>query len=148
MGKTNRNSNKKRGCKTRKGGSALPPSAWGWQTANLGSGWDQFMNTFSINPADNLGTVNSNEIVPMGKPNAEDSQPMLSPNMKETTMQQGGKKKSKKVGKKMKGNKKVHTRKGGNIMSIVSKAIVPASLFAMQRRALNNKYKKSKKSKK
>ncbi len=120
----------------KRGGNSYPPSAWGWQTANLGSGWDQFMNTFSIKPADNLGTVNSNEIVPVGRPNAEDSQPMLGPNMKNQT-QKGGKKKHRR------GKGTRHKRGGNGLLGAVSKAIVPATLFAMQRRAVHKK--KSKK---
>lgn len=133
--KLRRNTKRKR---SRSGGNngSYPPSAWGWQTANLGNGWQQFMNTFSINPADNLGTANSNEIVPMGRPNAEDSQPMIKPNMS------GGRRGARRGRARTRGTRK---RRGGNIvLDTIKRAFVPASLFTMRRYAVSNKERKRK----
>ncbi len=56
---------------------AYPDSAWGFQMNNLGNGWTQFMNSLSVQPGDNMGTVQSNDIVPIKNINAQDTGKML-----------------------------------------------------------------------
>ena len=48
---------------------------------NLGDGWTQFTNALTLKAGDNVGSVQSNEIVPIKNLTAEDAQPMLKPNM-------------------------------------------------------------------
>jgi hypothetical protein len=54
-----------------------PDSAWGYQMNNLGNGWTQFMNSLSVQPGQNLGTSQSNDIVPVNNVNAQDTTKML-----------------------------------------------------------------------
>jgi len=93
-----------------------PPSAWGWVNGTLGNGWNQFMNSLSLQPGMNAGTSQSNNIVPNGNVNAEDSQPMLNYKM------DGGKKR---------GPKK-QAKRGGSWLAVANQAIVPGVLLAAQ----------------
>ena len=65
--------------RSQQGGSwgAYPDSAWGFQMNNLGNGWTQFMNSLSTQPSQNLGTSQSNDIVPIKNINAQDTTKML-----------------------------------------------------------------------
>lgn len=59
-----RNTRKQRSSTRKQRGGAqgpYPDSAWGFQLNNVGSGWTQFMNTFST--ANSSGNANSNGIV-------------------------------------------------------------------------------------
>ena len=42
-----------------------PPSAWGWGLGTVGNGWTQFMNSLTLQPGQNLGTIQSNNLVPI-----------------------------------------------------------------------------------
>jgi hypothetical protein len=92
-----------------------PPSAWGWVNGTVGNGWTQFMNALTLQPGQNAGTIQSNNIVPTGNINAQDAQPYLNPNMG------GGARKKKRSGK-----------KGGSWMAVANQAIVPGTLLAAQ----------------
>jgi len=62
-------------CKTRKqqgGNSMAPPSAWGSVFNTYGNGWTQFMNALTLQPGANAGSIGSNDLVPIGKMNAND----------------------------------------------------------------------------
>jgi hypothetical protein len=96
-----------------------PPSAWGWGMGTLGNGWTQFMNSLTLQPGQNLGTIQSNNIVPVGGVNAQDAQGMVGANLKGDIPQSGGKKRR---------NRKSRAKRGGNVFST---AAVPAALFAM-----------------
>jgi hypothetical protein len=94
-----------------------PPSAWGWGMGTLGNGWTQFMNSLTLQPGQNLGTVQSNNIVPVGGVNAQDSQGMIGPNMKGDIPQAGGKRR-----------RRSRAKRGGNVFA---QAAVPFTLVAM-----------------
>ena len=94
-----------------------PPSAWGWGLGTVGGGWTQFMNSLSLQPGQNLGTVQSNNIVPVGNVNAQDSQGMIGTNLKGDIPQSGGKR------------RRTRGKRGG--YGIVAQAAVPVALIAM-----------------
>ena len=80
-----------------------PPSAWGWGLGTVGSGWQQFMNSLTLQPGQNLGAQQSNDIVPKNNLNAQ-------------TVQAGGRRRA---------------RRGGNWAAVASQAAVPAALIVM-----------------
>jgi len=80
-----------------------PPSAWGWGLGTVGSGWQQFMNSLTLQPGQNLATQQSNDIVPKNNLNAQ-------------TVQAGGRRRA---------------RRGGNWAAVASQAAVPAALIVM-----------------
>ena len=62
MAKTHRHHKKQRG-----GGLAgNPPSAWGWGLGTMGSGWQQFMDTLTLQPGQSQVAAHSNNIVIKG----------------------------------------------------------------------------------
>jgi hypothetical protein len=81
-----------------------PPSAWGWGLGTVGSGWQQFMNSLTLQPGQNLATQQSNDIVPKNNLNAQ-------------TVQAGGRRR--------------RARRGGNWAAVASQAAVPAALIVM-----------------
>ena len=124
---------------------AFPDSAWGYQMNNLGNGWNQFMSTFAAQPGENLGTSQSNAIVPMKNINAQDAQPSLSPNMS------GGKKYKKSKMRRLQQMKQQmqqqmqmqqqqmqqsksqsRGKKGGYWGAVLEQAAVPLALLGMQ----------------
>lgn len=96
-----------------------PASAWGWGMGTLGNGWTQFMNSLSLQPGQNMGTVQSNNIVPVGNSNAQNSQGMIGPDMKGDIPQNGGRKRK---------HRKSRGKRGGNVLA---QAAVPLALIAM-----------------
>lgn len=104
-----------------------PASAWGWGMGTLGNGWTQFMNSLSLQPGQNLGTIQSNNIVPVGGLNAQNAQGNIGPNMTgDIPGQAGGKRRR---------HHRSRGRRGGNIGAVLSQAAVPVALIAM-----NNAY--------
>jgi hypothetical protein len=109
-----------RGRRTRKmmnnqqGGNA-PDSAWGYVMNTVGDGWTQFMDTFSVSPDMNAGTLNSNQLVSIKNPNIN--------NPNTSTLKQTG-------GKRRKGKGK----KGGflGVGAVLEQAVVPFGLLALQ----------------
>lgn len=105
--------------KTRKqqgGNSMAPPSAWGSILNTYGNGWTQFLNALTLQPGANAGSIGSNQLVPIGKVNANDpSSSMLN--------QKGGKKR--RSGK---------SKKGGflGIGALLEQAVVPFGLLGLQ----------------
>jgi hypothetical protein len=75
------------------------------------------MNSLTLQPGQNLGTVQSNNIVPVGGVNAQDSQGMIGPNMKGDIPQAGGKRR-----------RRSRAKRGGNVFA---QAAVPFTLVAM-----------------
>jgi hypothetical protein len=110
-----------------------PPSAWGYTMNTLGDGWTQFMNSLTLQPGQNLGTIQSNDIVPVGGVNAQNSQPSIGPNMKGAVPGQSGGKKRK--------NRKSRGKRGGNLLTVAQQAAVPVALITM-----NNLYGKRRRS--
>jgi hypothetical protein len=84
-----------------------PPSAWGWGLGTVGSGWQQFMNSLTLQPGQNLGAQQSNDIVPKNNLNAQ-------------TVQAGGRRR-----------RRSRARRGGNWAAVASQAAVPAALIVM-----------------
>ena len=111
-----RNNKRTRKMNTQKGGNS-PDSAWGYVMNTVGDGWTQFMDTFSVQPGEVAGAVNSNQLVPKGNPNAN-IVGAPAPNVKQTG------------GKRGKGKGK----KGGflGVAAILEQAIVPFGLLGMQ----------------
>jgi len=100
-----------------------PPSAWGWTMGTLGNGWTQFMNSLTLQPGQNLGTIQSNDIVPVGDVNAQDAaQGMIGANMKGDipTKLVGGEKRRR--------HRRSRAKRGGNVLA---QAAVPLTLIAM-----------------
>ncbi len=102
-----------------------PPSAWGWGMGTLGNGWTQFMNSLTLQPGQNLGTIQSNNIVPVGGVNAQDAQGMIGPNMK------GDVPSNSVGGGKRRRNRRSRAKRGGNLIAIAEQAAVPVALIAM-----------------
>ena len=121
-----------------RGGSGSPASAWGYVYNTVGDGYTQFRNALTLQPGENLGTLNNNDIEPKSNLNAQSNQGM--PTSSDLSLIQ-------KAGSKRR-------RRGGNMGSIVNQALAPLSLialkygFAKRNRRRNSKSKKSKKSKK
>lgn len=125
--------------KTRKqsGGSLAgnPASSWGWVQGTVGNGWTQFMNSLTLNPQQNLGTTQSNNIVPVNNVNAQDSQGIIGTNLK-GDVPRGGAKRS----------KRSKSRKGGSLAAIISQAVPPFALLGLQQsvgsRSANRKHRR------
>ena len=101
-----------------------PPSAWGWGLGTLGGGWNQFMNSLSLQPGGNLGAAQSNAIVPMGNVNAQTSQGNIGPNMTGNIPGQAG-------GRRRRRGRRISYKRGGNFGAVLSQAAVPGALFFM-----------------
>jgi hypothetical protein len=99
-----------------------PPSSWGWVNGTLGNGWTQFMNSLTLQPGQNISTMHSNNIVPVGNINAQNAQPTLNPNM-------GGGKRNRRH---KSGSRRGGSRRGGSWGAVASQAAVPAVLLAAQ----------------
>jgi len=117
-----------------------PASAWGWGMGTLGNGWQQFMNSLSLQPGENLGTIQSNASVPIGNINAQSSQGMIGPYLRGDIPQGGGKKRR---NHRSRGSR---SKRGGGIGAAVNQALVPLTLFATNiavgKSMRNRKYKK------
>ena len=121
-----RSQSKARTMRMKGGGLAgNPPSSWGWGLGTAGNGWTQFMNALTLQPGQNAGTVQSNNLVPVGNINAQDSQPSIGSNLKGAIPQSGGRR----------GRRRRGTKRGGNLGAlgaVVNQAIVPGTLLAAQ----------------
>jgi len=111
-----------------------PPSAWGWVNGTLGNGWTQFMNSLTLQPGQNLGTIQSNSIVPIKNVNAQDSQGMIGTNLKGDIPQTGGKARSRGRGR-ARGRGRSASKRGGNLGSVLYQAVVPGTLLALNQSA-------------
>lgn len=84
-----------------------PSSAWGWTMGTLGNGYNQFMNSLSLQPGQSPAAAHTNVSVP----------------------QSGGRKRSAKRSAKRR-TKKRKQRGGSGFMTALSQAAVPAALVA------------------
>ena len=101
-----------------------PASSLGWGMGTVGNGWTQFMNSLTLQPGQNLGTVQSNSIVPVGNINAQNQQGNIGPNMTgDIPGQAGGKRRR---------QRRSRGRRGGNLGAVLSQAAVPGILLAAQ----------------
>ena len=105
--------------------AGYPASSWGWGMGTLGNGWTQFMNSLTLQPGQNLGTVQSNNIVPVNNINAQDAQPGVGANLQGGIPSVGGSKRRRK-------SRGKRTKKGGNLLAVANQAIVPGFLLAAQ----------------
>ena len=117
-------SRKQSSSRRQKGGN----SAWQYVAGQVGDGWTQFQNALTLQPGQNLGTQQSNNIVQIGNKNVQDSQRFVGPDLNKTMS--GGKRRK---GTRRKGTRRKGTRrkKGGNIGAVISNAIVPFSLVGL-----------------
>ena len=98
-----------------------------WVNNLLGNGWQQFQNSLMVQPGSNLGSVQSNQIVPNdGSKGVNINDPkndMPNPN---GSPQNGGK--TRRKGKKSRG------KKGGmlGVGAVLEQAVVPFGLFGLQ----------------
>ena len=105
-----------------------PASSWGWGMGTVGNGWTQFMNSLTLQPGQNLGTVQSNAVVPVNNINAQDSQPGVGANLQGGIPSVGGAKRR----RKSRGKGRSRAKKGGNLLAVANQAIVPGFLLAAQ----------------
>jgi hypothetical protein len=110
--------------RSQKGGDlgGNPASAWGWGLGTVGGGWTQFMNSLTLQPGQNLAASQSNNIVPVGNPNAQTSQPGIGPNLTGAVPQGGGKRR----------RHRRSVKRGGDIGAVISQAAVPGVLLVAQ----------------
>lgn len=101
-------------CRSQKGGMGASE----WQLNNLGNGWTQFMRALSLQPGENLGTIQSNAIVPVNNINAQNSRPIT-------------------------GGRRHKAKKGGNLGAVIEQAAVPLTLLGMQQMYGKNRTRKA-----
>jgi hypothetical protein len=125
--------------RSQSGGSwgGYPDSAWGYQMNNLGNGWTQFMNSLSVQPGQNLGTSQSNDIVPIRNVNAQDTTKMLTGGKKHRNkrhkmrhMQQMQMQMQQQQMQQAKSQSR--GKKGGYWGAVLEQAAVPLALLGMQ----------------
>jgi hypothetical protein len=126
-----RKSSKRSSTRKHRGGASYPPSAWGFQMGNLGDGWTQFTNALTLKAGDNVGSVQSNEIVPIKNLTAEDAQPMLKPNMS------GGMRK-KRHSRRVRKNKSMKGGKNTPILDVGAAAVVSHHGGARKRKSMKS----------
>ena len=98
-----------------------PPSAWGWGMGTVGNGWTQFMNSLTLQPGQNIGAAGSNDIVPVGNPNAQTMQGNIGPSLTGSVPQGGGRRR----------RGKHRGKRGGSMGSALATAAVPGALFLL-----------------
>lgn len=89
-----------------------PASSWGWGLGTAGNGWTQFMNSLTLQPGQNIAAAKSNDLVPVGRPNA--NEPLQSVKMN------GGRRRR---------NKSKRSRRGGNWGVVLNQAAAPLALL-------------------
>jgi hypothetical protein len=129
--------------------AGYPASSWGWVNGTLGNGWTQFMNSLTLQPGQNAGTSQSNDIVPVNNMNAQDQQGNIGTNLKGDIPQKGGKRRSAKSRSKSmnksKSKSKSRSKRGGSWMGVINQAIVPGVLLAAQEMYGSKKSRRQKK---
>ena len=88
-------------------------SAWEYVMKTVGSGPQQFTNSLTLQPGQNLSASKSNDIVPVSNLNAQNGQPIYKP------MAGGKRRKSK-------------SAKGGSWGAVAAQALVPGFLLGAQ----------------
>lgn len=102
-----------------------PPSSWGWVNGTLGGGWTQFMNSLTLQPGQNLGTIQGNQSVPISNVNANNSQGMIGPNMTGDVPKGGQSGGRRHKGRKTRRHKRTKMHRGG----FWGQAVVPGALL-------------------
>ena len=112
--------------RSQRGGAqgSYPDSAWGFQMNNLGNGWTQFMNSMSVQPGANMGTSQSNNIVPIKNINV----PVKMAGGRRRSLQRQQMQQQMQQQSRGKGRGK----KGGYWGAVLEQAAVPLALLGMQ----------------
>ena len=101
-----------------------------WVNNLLGNGWQQFQNSLMVQPGSNLGSVQSNQIVPNdGIKGVNINDPKYDMSTPSGSIQGGGRTRRKgRKGRKGKG------KKGGmlGVGAVLEQAVVPFGLFGLQ----------------
>ena len=122
--------------RNKKGGAS---SGWQYVFNQVGDGWTQFQNALTLQPGQNLGSMQSNDIEPIGKPNFQSNQG--EPSAKNLSLiQSAGRRRRSKMSKRRSNKRrsiKRTSKRGGNWGAIANQAAAPLALLAMQ-----NTYKK------
>lgn len=121
--------------RSQRGGSwgPYPDSAWGFQLNNLGNGWTQFMNSLSVQPGQNLGTSQSNDIVPIKNINAQDTTKMITGGKKHRHRRHKMRHMQQMQQRQMQQSRgQSRGKKGGYFGPVVEQAVVPLALLGMQ----------------
>ena len=138
-------------------------SGWSYVYDQVGNGWTQFQNALTIQPGQNLGTVNSNDLEPIGKPNFENTQGVPTTTQLALVQRAGKRRRSGRGGNfgavlnqaaapltlltMQQYNKKGKGKRGGNFGAVLNQAAAPLTLLALQQsRKKRTLHKKSKKS--
>ena len=124
-------------------GGMNSPSAWSYVYDTVGNGWTQFQNALTLQPGENLGSINSNAIEPVNNINAQDQQGV--PSLQNLSLIQSAGKRHRKHGKK---HSRKMSKKGGSWAAVANQAIVPLTLFGLQNRFKKRTLRKSRKSRK
>jgi hypothetical protein len=115
--------------KTQKGGYN---SGWSYGVETLGTGWTQFMNSFSLGNNQNSGTIQTNDIEPVNNINANNPANSI---FKYNSNGGNGRSRSRSKSpprpprSPRKSRSKGKGKKGGSITSILNQAVVPFSLL-------------------
>jgi hypothetical protein len=94
-----------------------PPSAWGWTLGTVGNGWQQFMDSLTLQPGQGISDANNNDIVPIKNLKAQSGMNYNAFNPR--------------ANMKMRGGKRRHKR-GGSFGAVLSQAAAPVVLLAAQ----------------
>ena len=112
---------------------------------NLGNGWTQFMNSLSVQPGENSGTIQSNDIVPIKNINAQDTTKMITggkrhrhkkdkmrrmQQMQQQQMQQ--QQRMQQMQQMQQSKSQSRGKKGGYWGAVLEQAAVPLALLGMQ----------------
>jgi hypothetical protein len=117
-----------------KGGAS---SGWQYVYDQVGNGWTQFQNALTLQPGQNLASMQTNDIEPIGKPNFQNYQ--AEPTAKDLQLIQSA------------GRRKKKSKKGGNWGAVINQAAAPLALFTLQntyKKKSSTRSRKSKKSRK
>jgi len=100
-----------------------PPSAWGWTLGTIGNGWQQFMDSLTLQPGQGMADSSNNDVVPIKNLRAQSGQ-NIGTNLK-GDIPRGN------MNMRMRGGKRKHKR-GGSFGAVLSQAATPFALLAAQ----------------
>jgi hypothetical protein len=113
-----------------------PPSAWGWALGTAGNGWQQFMDSLTLQPGQGIADANNNDLVPIKNLKAQ-AGASIGTNLKGDIPR---------ANMKMRGGKYKH-KKGGSFGAVIGQAAAPIVLLAAQQsyKPRSNAYKMTRK---
>lgn len=124
---------RKKGSRKQRGGT----SGWGYVYNQVGDGWTQFQNALTLQPGQNPASQQTNEIEPIGKPNAQNTQSM--PTANDLSLIQSAGRRKRRMSHRRRG------KRGGTWSNIISQAVVPFTLFGVQNTYKRRQSRKSRK---